>query len=226
METPIFAPKLNFFCISNHNNCLSWIDDYLNDYIVYDRSDSDDYCEGLNYKKSPNMGYNIYDILTFIIENYDNLPEHTTFLKGNIFPRHINKRKFEQLKDSKTFTPLFDPSLHAPEFPTSMFSSDGLWSEINNSWYMTNTKYFKNYNDFLKFCFIDSIEPLYITFAPGANYAVPRENILKYDKIFYKNLKTFVSWDTFCSEAHMIERFLYSFWLSNFEVNSGMKKLL
>ena len=39
-----------------------------------------------------------------------------------------------------------------------MFSPDGGWMELNDSWYLNRTelptKYFKTYNDFMDFCFI------------------------------------------------------------------------
>ena len=92
---------MNFLCISNHNNDLSWIKDYKNPYVIYDRSDNDLDLKDLNVIKSPNLGYNIYDICTFIIDNYENLPDYTTFCKGNIFPRHISREKFEKLMNNK-----------------------------------------------------------------------------------------------------------------------------
>lgn len=218
---------MNFLCISNHNNDLTWVKEYKNPYIIYDRSDNDSFVNGLNFIKSPNVGYNIYDICSFIIDNYDNLPEHTTFCKGNIFPRHITKEKFEELMNNKFFTPLFDYKLHSPSMPVCMFSSDGNWSEINNSWYMNEgkpKKYFNNYNEFLNYIFVNPVIPNYVTFAPGGNYVVPKKQILKYGIEFYKNLRTFVSHSTFSVESHIIERALYTIWLCNFEINDNMKK--
>jgi len=220
---------MNFLCISNHNNDLSWVKNYPNPYIVYDRSDNDSYVEGLNYIKSPNVGYNIYDICTFIIDNYDKLPEYTTFCKGNVFPRHVGIETFEKFMNNKYFTPIFDYKLHNPHMPICMFSSDGSYSEINNSWYMNEGKpfkYFTNYNEFLNFIFVNPLIPIYNTFAPGANYVVPKNMILKYNIEFYENLRIFVSHSSFSSESHIIERALYTIWLCNFEVNNNMKKII
>lgn len=220
---------MNFLCISNHNNNLSWIKNYPNPYIIYDRSDDDSFVEGFNYIKSPNVGYNIYDICSFIIDNYNELPEYTTFCKGNVFPRHVTIETFEKLMNNKYFTPIFDYKLHKPYMPICMFSSDGNFSEINNSWYMNEgkpSKYFTNYNDFLNFVFVNPFIPNYNTFAPGGNYIVPKNMILKYGIEFYKNLRTFVSHDSFSSESHIIERALYTIWLCNFEVNDNMKKII
>jgi hypothetical protein len=216
----------NFLCISNHNNDVNWVKEYDNDYLIYDRSDNDSFIDGLKYVKSPNVGYNIYDIMTFIIDNYNNLPDVTTFCKGNIFPRHVSKELFENVMNSQCFTPIFDFTLHNPQMPISMFSSDGYYSEINNSWYMGTwhpRKYVTtNYNDFLDYIFENPLHPNYITFVPGANYVVPKNYILKYPVEFYMNLRKFVSYEHLPIEAHIIERSLYTIWLGNFKVNKNM----
>jgi hypothetical protein len=219
---------MNFICISNYNNDVRWIKDYSNDYIIYDKSDSDVNLSGLNYIKSPNVGYNLYDYFTYIIDNYDNLPNYITFIKGNVFPRHVSKETFDKFINKKYFSPIFDFRLHTPEMPVCMFSSDGNYSEINNSWFLSHhpTTFFKNFNDFWNFIFDDVFIPKYLTFAPGANYVVPKEMILKYDVIFYKNLRNFVSKNQLSGESHIIERALYSIWLGEFIVSEKMKKLI
>jgi hypothetical protein len=215
----------NFLCISNYNNNIDWVKDYKNPYVIYDRSDIEVNLSGLNYIKSPNVGYNIYDIMTFIIDNYENLPDYTTFIKGNIFPRHVSKETFEKLMNSKFFTTIFDYKLHNPQMPISMFSSEGNYSEINNNWYMLTwhpRKYFNSYNEYLNFIFDNPVLPQYITFAPGGNYVVPKENILKYPIEFYKNIRKFVSYEQLPIESHIVERSLYTIWSGNFSVNNKM----
>ncbi len=222
----------NFLCISSYNNDLSWVKSYPNKHVVYDRSDDGKQLpSGLNVKKSKNVGYNLYDMFTFIIDNYDKLPEYTTFCKGNIFPRHLTKNKFEELMNNKFFTPLFEPSQHKPIMPICMFSSDGCWSEINSGIAVPDptlhpTKYFNSYNDLLYFLFEDAIIPKYITFAAGANYVVPKNYILKYSVNFYKNLRAFVSHCQLAGECHLIERALYSIWLGNFKVTKQADTLI
>lgn len=219
---------MNFLCISNYNNDISWLKDYNNSYVIYDRSDNISHTNAFHFFKSPNIGYNIYDNLRFIIENYDSLPFFTTFCKGNVFPRHISKEKFEKLKDKRYFTCLFDYTLHK-EGNWNFFTSDGNYCEINNSWYMQDGKpykFFSNYNDLIKFCFINPVIPQFITFCPGGNYVVPKTRILKYTKEFYVNLKTFISHSSHAAESHLIERFLYTMWNCEFDVNPNMNKLI
>lgn len=225
---------MNFICISNHNHDASWIKNYSNDYIIYDRSDDDSYLfpsddqeyDRLKYKKSPNIGYNIYDILQFIIENYNNLPDVTTFCKGNVFPRHISRKTFEKLMNNNYFTCLFDHRLHT-EGNWNLLTSDGNYCELNNNWYMHDGKpfkYFSNYNDFITYFFKTPVIPKYITFCPGANYVVPKQHILKYPVGFYEILKKMISHDQFAAESHLLERALYTIWNCNYELNDDILK--
>jgi hypothetical protein len=218
----------NFLLVSKYNNDISWIKDFTDNYIVYDRSDTTDQNISIDNKviHSKNIGYNLYDYFTYIIDNYDNLPDCVIFVKGNVFPRHVTKEFFEGIMNNDHFTPIEDPKMHKVKWPVSLFSSDGGYCEINNSWYTKHfeTKYFNNYNDFIKFCFINPVIPRYVRFAPGANYIVPKENILKLPKQFYENLRFFISYTQLPGEAHIIERALYTFWTSNFEISDDMKK--
>jgi hypothetical protein len=217
---------MNFLCVSNHNNDLSWLDKYPNGYIIYDRSDSDEHVKGRGYVKSPNVGYNIYDMMTFIIDHYDALPDYTTFCKGNIVPRHVSLGYFESVMNNRFYTPIFDYELHNPEMPVCMFSSDGLWSERNDSWYLRakNPRHFNDYNQLLVKCFSKCVIPKYVTFAPGGNYVLPREMILKYDVGFYKTLRGFIDYTQLPPEAHAIERLLHTMWTCNFPVKESMNK--
>ena len=68
--------------------------------------------------------------------------------------------------------------------------------------------------------------PKFIKFAPGANYIVPKENILIRTKEFYTNLLLFVSHSQFSCESHFIERILNDLWNSNIESSPHMNKIL
>ena len=59
------------------------------------------------------------------------------------------------------------------------YTKNGLYYEINNSWYFNNwaSKYFVNYNDFLRYVYKNPLIPDYVTFAPGGDHIVPREKV-------------------------------------------------
>ncbi len=240
----------NFICISSFNDDLSWFKEFDYPHIIYDKC-----CKGikktkyfphdlppsnlfnrypmLNIKNGEVGGYNINEYLSYIIENYDNLPENIVFIKGNIIYRHVSLSFLKSVLDNKCFTSIEEwnksYSLKHNFFNKSFFiSSDGGWTEINNNWYLNKgkhpNKFFNNYCTFMNFIFESYINPHYIRFCPGANFIVPKFHILKYDLVFYKNLKYIINYSQLSGESHILERALLSIWNSNYKVSEVMKK--
>lgn len=217
----------NLLIVSSFGNDLSWIEKRTSNYLIYERGNYHSESSWIDSKKiipSPNIGYNLYDYFTFIIDHYNCLPQCILFIKGNIFPRHISEEYFDKISNNGFFTPIIDTALHAPVWPISNFFSDTSYVEINNSWYLNShpVKFFYSLDDFLQFCFVDPIIPKYIEFAPGANYVVPRENILKLPKQFYENLRYFISYTSLPGEAHIVERALQTIWTCNYAISNRM----
>ncbi len=52
----------------------------------------------------------------------------------------------------------------------------------------------------------------YNAFAPGSNYILTRENILKHPKEFYVKLRSFLDWEVYPGDAQLLERNLYYLW--------------
>jgi Protein of unknown function (DUF3431) len=224
--------KNNFLVISNYNNDLSWIPEYTDNYVIYNkRSDVVAIPSTIDPKKiiqGSIAGYNSHEYFTFIIDNYDNLPDCTIFAKGWTFPRHIRKERFDRIMNNDYYTPIEDWETYAAVFPVSFISSDGGLCEINSSWYMKRwkTKYFTKYNDFLRFVYKDPVIPLYVRFSPGGDCIIPKENILKLPKVVYENLRLFMSHCREPGETHMIERAMFTLMMSNFELNPKMLQKL
>jgi hypothetical protein len=221
----------NFLVISNYNNDIRWVPEYTDNYVIYNKIIDAKIPENIDTKKiiqSKNLGYNSYDYFTFIIDNYENLPDCVIFAKGWTFPRHVRKEYFNRIMNNEYFTPIEDWKKHKPQFPISFFSPEGGYCEINNSWYLKHwkTKYFLNYNDFLKFVYKDPIIPIYTRFAPGGDYIVPKANILKLPKIVYENLRLLISHCQEPGETHIIERAMHTLWTSNFELSNEIQKPL
>jgi len=219
-----------FFCISYYSgtlDILNYVD--KDNYIIYDKS-----VEGLkfydkNIVRSKNVGYNIDSYFSYIIDNYDNLPEIIIFCKNNIYPRHISQDFFKNSIKKNTFTPLHDiDNFKNINFPVSFITNDNSYLELNNSWYANNyiSKYFNNYNSFYNYIFENTITPLYLNFSPGANYIVPKNNILNRSKLFYINLKFLISHSQFSCESHFVERSLIVIWNTNVKESENMKKLI
>lgn len=183
--------------INSYNGTTDWISEYTKNVIFYD-------------KKEKNVGYNIYDYMDYIVNNYDNLPNLTLFGKDNMLERHITKKEFDKLVKRKSFTPLLTQN-HKVYEPICHYK-DGLYYEINDSWYFREKehKHFSSYNEFAKIMGLPT--PEYLGFAPGACYIVPRKNIKQHPREFYKKLMSFVDYSDNCAEAHAIERALHTIW--------------
>lgn len=181
---------------------MSWLKEYTDDYVLYDRSEVP--IEGSIVV--PNIGSDIYDKFTYIIDNYDNLPEIAIYTKANIF-KYITKEEFDLIKDNKTFTPILSQK-HKTYFPICYYKNN-LFHEINNYWYLKKGKN-KKRKELIKLLGIKY--KLYLAFAPGSNYIVPRENILKHPKEFYIKLREFLASEIYPEEAYIIERSLYYLW--------------
>lgn len=207
--------------VNSYNTDYSWINNYTSDYIIYDKT-----CTALEndkVKHQPNFGYNIYDYCYYIINYYNNLPDVCVFIKANVF-EHCKKEVFDKLIENNQFTPLeYYGAKPANDFEDR--TMDGGFLEINNSWYINShiftygaktNRYFKTYNEFLDAVFEKPEHPEWIRFSPGANYIVPKENILYYSLNFWKKIFSYVSYTQLPTEAHIIERALYYIFTNKF----------
>ncbi len=198
--------KDTFILVSAYNNDLSWLTEYATDCTIYNQGEYFIYGK---YKviDRPHLGADILDKFSWIVENYDNLPDTVMFIKGNLF-NFISKEEFDEVCNEKTFTPLLTKN-HKVEMPIARYNN-GIYEEINNSWYVNHYphKFFSNYNDFAKEMGLPT--PEYLPFAPGSNYIIPKENILKHPKEFYEKLIRFIDYDSYTAEVQMCERSLYN----------------
>lgn len=190
------------YVISRYNHNISWLNDYTNDFIIYDRSTSP--VNGAIVV--PNIGSDLYDKFGYIIDNYDNLPDVAVYTKANLFD-YIKPREFEKIKDNKIFTPILSLSHHTYE-PVCRYK-DGMYEEINNYWYLNvhPAKYVKEIKEYFK---MD--QRVYNVFAPGSNYILPKENILKHPKSVYETLRSYLEWAVYSGDAQLLERNLWYLW--------------
>jgi len=196
------------YIISRYNQDTAWIKDYTDDCVLYDRSEMPLSPLPPYIKQStivPNIGSDIYDKFTFIIDNYDNLPDVAVYTKCNIF-KYITKEEFDKIKDNTTFTPILTQN-HESKAGIS-FYANGIYWEINNGWYLAQHRAQHDPHEVMAECGI--INMRFVPFAPGSNYIVPRENILKHPKEKYEKLRSYLEWDRYPGEAQIIERGLYT----------------
>ena len=78
-----------------------------------------------------------------------------------------------------------------------------MYHEINTRWYLIPHPARKA-NEL--FDLLDLNDKDYLAFAPGSNYILPKENILKYSKEFYIKLRNYLKWSVYPGEAQIMER--------------------
>ena len=240
----------NFICISSFNDDLEWFRELDYPHIIFDKCSKGvkkskyfphDIAPSNLKKKYPDMniksgelgGYNINEYLSYIISNYYDLPDFIAFIKGNIVKRHVSFDYLKRILNNKYFTSIEEwQNIKKNKFnflkKSSYISSEGGWLELNNNWYANKekhpNKFFNNFNTFMNFIFKFYENPKYIRFCPGANYILPRQNILKYDLVFYQNLKYIINYSQLSGESHILERALLTIWNSEYEISEIMKK--
>ena len=222
-----FIKNNHFFCISHFNGNIDWISNInKNNYIIYNKS-GENLSKNINHINIENVGYNLYSYLKFIIDNYDKLPKITVFCKDNVFSRHVELDLFENLLKRNTFTSI-EGNMNFNNFPVVLKTSDSGFTEINSSWYKNKYPrlFFKDFNCFYQYIFKNVDKPHFLRFAPGANYIVPKDNILLRSRNFYRNLLNFIIHSQFSCESHFLERSLYTVWNSNLESSEKMDEII
>lgn len=197
--------------LSRYNHDVSYLPEYTEDYVMYDRSEIP--IDDPRVIKVPNIGTDLYDKFTFIIDNYDDLPEVALYTKANIF-KYISKEELDRVKDNKTFTPLLTQNhrTYDKDGVAICFYEDGLYFEINNQWYLNAHPCRTAYTGKEVADLMGISDLTYVPFAPGSNYILSKENISQHSKEFYEKLRSYLSWAVYPGEAQIMERGLFNLW--------------
>ena len=196
----------------NYNYTPEWVKSYDFDYIIYDRSDSNDWLKNFPKNriiKTRNIGNADYDRLSYLVDNYHNLPEIFVWSKSNLF-KYITQPEFKEALKKNEYTPLLTQG-HKTYEPICRYKN-GMYEEINNSWYLGSQPsiYYKNYNDFAKDFGLPT--PEYLRFNPGGNFILTREKVHKHPIEFYDNLRNLLPYAILPGEAQMLERTYLTLW--------------
>ena len=230
----------------------SWVHKYTKNYLIYDRfhryKESDKikwqnnvgqnvydifYFIAKNYDNLPEATIFCRSCLMF--PKYDKKPLSHGNISEENFLKLVNNENFTEVHDSigpefhkkgNSFVSKILNLIRVGKFqPSSKADVDGGFLELNNSWYFRHFKgkYFNNLNDFLNEVYVSPVIPEYIRFSPGANYIIPKKNMLRYSKNFYEKMCEYVGWDVLVAEAHMFERLLYTIFTCDWEVKDKYK---
>ena len=193
------------YILSRYDHDISWLKDYTDDYVLYDRSEEPIKCSII----VPNIGTDISDKFTYIIDNYDNLPDVAVYTKANLF-KYITQQEFDKVKDNKVFIPLLTQN-HETYMPVCYYEN-GMYYEINNRWYLYShpVKSPEITDELMELLKIKDLK--YIPFAPGSNYILTKRDIHKHSKEFYVKLRSYLDWAIYPGEAQIMERGLYTLW--------------
>lgn len=186
------------------------------DYLIYDRSDSEEYLKDFpkdKIIKTENIGNVDYDKLCYLVDNYNSLPEVFLWGKTNLF-KYITPEEYDLVKNNQTFTPLLTKGHKTYSDTNSVvcFYSGNMYNERNDSFYLGShySKYYTSYKDFAHEFQLPN--PPYLEFAPGGNYILTRDTVHKYSRDYYEKLAAILPYAREPGEAHFCERSYYTIW--------------
>lgn len=200
----------------NYNYVPNWLLDTDLDYLIYDRSDDIHTLDGFDQSRiihTDNVGQVDYDKLSYLVDNYDHLPDVFLWGKTNLF-KYITPEEWEKVANNKEFTPLLTQhhKTYSDQLGPVCYYQDGMYYERNDSWYVHqfNAKYCRGYSDFAQMFMLPN--PPFLPFAPGGNYILTKETVHKYSRDYYDSMRSVLPYCIEPAEAQMAERSYYTMW--------------
>lgn len=224
-------PPRAHFVVSNFNDNPSRILSYADSFTLYDQSD-DLTTAALLREQYPetrfvdNPGHSLRNFLTWLWENYDDLPETVALLKGNALGRHMSEEYFARVVDNHHYTLLYEDASYSWVPGVSSLLYESAFLERNDSWYADTRphRYFATLDQLIDFLYVDQTHPEWVLFAPGACYLLPRANVTKNPRDLYLALSHISAYSHFPAEAYMVERLLHMVFSSNAVVNPWLSR--
>lgn len=193
--------------VSHYQGDASWLLEH--DYFIYARTPLDDRFDPARIRYVENVGNCDYDRLTYLVENYDNLPDVFLLTKSNLF-KYITSEEFDSVKDNKCFTPLL--TQHHKTYEPVCRYTNGMYEEIANSWFLKEVPA-KCVRSWEEWCDMFNLpKENYIPFAPGGNYILTRETVQKHPKELYDTMRQTLPYTQLPGEAQCVERSYNYLW--------------
>jgi hypothetical protein len=197
--------KNKLLIISRYNEDIGWLKDISYEYII----------------KNSTAGHEAA-MLSYIYENYNNLPDVLVILQAQPFD-HCNLEKLLRLLPNDKFISL-ESYEDTPENPYHKKDPiDNGYCEINNSWYVEAHNHthgiiskYPTYDSFMETYFSNYQHLDWLRFSPGTQFIVPKENILYYSKDFWYKLSQELPRYNM-TESFIIERAMYYIFTNTFE---------
>lgn len=206
-------------CIVNYNHDpANWWLDYgfePEDVTLYDRSD-DGVVRSFSAKliKTPNLGNVDFDKLSYIIDNYNDLPEVFLWAKSNIF-KYVEPDYLKNALQKAEFAPLLkqDHKTYSDRWGVVCRYNGEIYEERADSWFFNNpelSQQFRSWEEWCDYLFISKTQ--YIPFPPGGNFILTAERVRRYGKDFYVKMRETLDYASNPAEAHAAERSYYLLW--------------
>jgi hypothetical protein len=174
--------------IAAYKEDLSWLDNITNEdinIVIINKGDITDYPKA-KVETIQNLGVCDHSFLYYISTNYNNLSDHTIFIQANPFDHFSGIVDFINNKEYLNgFFPLADKTIYIPPGEGTTLFVEGI----------------------LNFKFKG------VHFPSGAQYSVPKENILSKPKYFWDDLLNKLDWERDSFLPYFMERcwvFIYN----------------
>lgn len=200
----------------NYNFTPTWLLTSGLDYLIHDRSDSREYLKDFPQDRivyEENIGNVDFPKLSYLVENYDSLPDVFLWGKTNLF-KYISEEEWEKIRDNKVFTPLLTQNhrTYSDGRGVVCYYEDGMYYERNDNWYAPQfqSKFCKTYSEFAEMFSLPN--PDFIPFNPGGNFILTKETVHKYPKESYAKMRDILPHCQLPLEANFCERAYYTLW--------------
>lgn len=197
------------YILTHYSGDWTWAQEYTDDILIYNRTEEDI----PSSIKRENVGDADYDRLTYLVDEYDNLPDVFLLSKSNLF-KYMPKEEFDLVKDNTDFTPLLTKNhkTYSDDRGVVCKYQGEIYMERNDSWYLNSVPamYFHSYAEFAKEFQLPN--PPFLAFAPGGNYILTRDRVHRYSRDYYDKMRSILPYCQRPGEAQFIERSLYTLW--------------
>ena len=180
-------------CVSAFNEDLNWLEN-VDKYIkikLYNKGNKSDIKDKYNAEILHNVGRESHTYLTYIINNYDNLPEYTIFIQGRPFDH--SPKLYETLSNIITTNDKLEFKYISERIYNCKLSGCRLHSGL---------PLLKIYNDIFETNIIDKD----FHFGAGAQFILHKSLILKHDINFYKKCLKYLDNDINPISGFVFER--------------------
>lgn len=202
----------------NYNYTPDWLLKYSDLKVtLYDRSDDGierDLTRFGSVFKTENIGDVDFDKLSYLVENYDNLPEVFLWGKSNIH-KYVDEKTLKSALRAGVFQPLlkYDHQTYSDRIGVVCRYHLNMYEERADSWFFNNPDLSTRCPSWA--AWIAKLHlpgSHFIPFAPGGNYVLTRERVHRYGRDFYEKLRDTLPHAVHPAEAHAAERSYYLLW--------------